>query len=234
MRDQGGFSIPELLVSMLSALVLMSAIVTIMTGALHNQDRVASRVNANQRARPVVARIVQELHSSCVAQRVVPIIGNGTVNGSTATRISFLSKSGDAVVPTPDLHVINLSGGTLTESVYPAVSGSQPGPWTFSATPLTGWNNRTLLTSVAAPGGVAFRYYQFANPGGTLSLTPLPTPLSATDASRTAVVDVSLTVSPQGGASRLDPNSPLTLNDSADLRLEAAGQYPNQDNLPCV
>jgi hypothetical protein len=93
-------------------------------------------------------------------------------------------------------------------------------------------STRELLTNVAAPGGTIFRYYQFV--GGSLSPTPLQTPLSATDAAHAANVDVSFTSSPTRGVSALDPNSPLMLNDSVDLRLEAAGQYPNQDNLPCV
>ncbi len=241
LRSEDGFGITELLVSMLSALTLMAAIATIMTAALHNQDRIANRVDANQRARPVITGIVQDLHAACVAQRVTPVIGNGSATGSTATRISFLSKSGNAVTPTPDLHVVQLSGTNLTESVYPATAGSQPGPWTFSSTPYTGFNNRTLLANVSAPGGVVFRYFQFANPGGTLSFVPLTSSpgLSATDAAHTAVVDISLAVSPNGvaahpGASAQDPKSPITMNDSVDLRLEAAGQYPNQDNLPCV
>ncbi len=83
-----------------------------------------------------------------------------------------------------------------------------------------------------APGGTIFRYYQFV--GGSLSPTALTTPLTTTDAAHTANVDVSFTSSPTRGVSSFDPNSPLMLNDSVDLRLEAAGQYPNQDNLPCV
>ncbi|MGC1813075.1 MAG: hypothetical protein WA696_02920, partial [Solirubrobacterales bacterium] len=69
---------------------------------------------------------------------------------------------------------------------------------------------------------------------GALSTTPATTPLSPTDAAKTAVVSISFASSPTGGASSFDPNSPISFTDSADLRLEAAGQYPNQDNLPCV
>jgi hypothetical protein len=36
------------------------------------------------------------------------------------------------------------------------------------------------------------------------------------------------------GVNLQDPNSPLLMNSGVDLRLENAGQYPNQDNLPCV
>ena len=211
---------------MAAGVIVTSTVVMITTVALHNQDRIARRVDANQRGRPVMTRMIQELHSACVAPRIVPILA-----GSTGTSISFLSKPGSTVSPTPDKHVITLSGTTLSESVFTATGGSAPGPWTFSGTAAPNSPGQ-LLTNVAAPSGVMFRYFQFVN--GALSTTPATTPLSPTDAAKTAVVSISFASSPTGGASSFDPNSPISFTDSADLRLEAAGQYPNQDNLPCV
>jgi prepilin-type N-terminal cleavage/methylation domain-containing protein len=224
MRDQRGFTIIELLVSMAAGTIVTGTIVMITSVALHNQDRVARRVEANQRARPVMTRMIQELHSACVAPRITPVLA-----GSTGTSVNFLSKSGSAVSPTPDKHVITLSGTTFSESVYPATAGAAPGPWTFSG---TASSTRQLLTNVTAPSGVMFRYFAFVN--GQLSTTPLPTPLSSANAALTAIVSISFASSPTGGVSNFDPNSPISFTDSADLRLEAAGQYPNQDNLPCV
>jgi hypothetical protein len=79
---------------------------------------------------------------------------------------------------------------------------------------------------------VIFRYYDFIN--GALSTTPLPTPLSDTNAARVSYVTIAFTVSPSAGVSSQDLGSPMLLNSGADLRLENAGQYPNQDNLPCI
>jgi type II secretory pathway pseudopilin PulG len=228
MRDERGFTIVELLVSLISVVAVLTAVTMIATVAVHNQDRIAKRVDANQRGRPVVTRIVNELHSACVAPRITPIVGDGTVNGSTPTSIAFLSKSGSQVSPTPDKHVITLSGTTLSESVYPATGGAAP-VWTFSTTPSS---TRQLLTNVSAPSGVMFGYYDFQN--GQLSTTPLATPLSATSASRTAYVTLALTAAPTGGASRLDSKSPVTFTNSVDLRLESASQVPSQDNMPCT
>jgi Tfp pilus assembly protein PilW len=230
--EEGGFTLVELLVSMMASLVMLSAVVMMMTAAQHNQDRIARRVDAGQRVRPVMTRIIQELHSACVAPRITPVIGDGTTNASTGTRISFLSKSGSDVTLTPDLHVISLSGGTLTESVYPATSGAAPGPWTFSGTAIAGWNPRTLLTNVSAPAAGIFQYYDFVN--GQVDTSPTTVPLSAADAAKTAIVKVTMSSSPTKGVSAFDPASPLVVSNSADLRLENAGQYPNQDNLPCV
>jgi hypothetical protein len=227
MRDEGGFTVIELMVSLAVSLAVVSAITTMVTVATHNQDRIARRVEANQRGRPVMARIVSELHSACVAPRIIPVIGDGTANGSTATRISFLSKSGYEVTPTPDKHVITLTGTTLSESVYPATSGAAPS-WTFSGTPSS---TTQLLTNVSAPGGVLFSYYRFQN--GQLSSTALPVPLTAANAGLTAYTTISMTASPTSGKSLLDANSPITFSNSVDLRLESASQVPSQDNMPC-
>lgn len=228
MSDQRGYTMIELLVSLFSVVAVLGAVSVIATVSIHSQDRIARRVEANQRARPIVTRIVNELHSACVAPRITPVVGDGTVNGSTATSIAFLSKSGSDVSPVPDKHVISLSGTILSESVYPASGGAAP-TWTFSGTPSS---TTQLLTNVSAPGGVMFRYYDFQN--GQLSSTPLAIPLSATSASRTAYVTVALTAMPTRGVTQLDPNSIITFTDSADLRLESASQVPSQDNMPCT
>jgi hypothetical protein len=225
MSDESGFTLVELLVGIFAFVVLLSAIMMMTTVATHNQERISDRVAANQRARPVMTRLIDALHSACVAPRVAPVL-----TGSTSTSISFISKSGSSVSPTPDQRVVTLSGGNLTEQVYPATGGAPP-TWTFSGTPSS---TQTLLTNVSAPGGVVFRYYDYVN--GQLNTVPLPTSpgLSATNAARTAYVSVSFTAAPSGGASSLDSKSPITLSDSADLRLESANQVTTQDNLPCM
>ncbi|HEY7121996.1 MAG TPA: hypothetical protein VH329_05500, partial [Solirubrobacterales bacterium] len=63
---------------------------------------------------------------------------------------------------------------------------------------------------------------------------PESSPLTAAAAPFVSIVDIGLVAAPQGGVSSLDTRSSLTLNDSVDLRLENAGQYPNQENQPCV
>lgn len=223
LRDQRGFTMVELLVSMIAFMAVLSAIVTITTAATHNQDRIAKRVAANQRVRPVVTRIVDLMHSACVAPRVAPVL-----TGSTGNQMDLVSGSGSAVSPTPELHRIALTGTTLRETVFPAISGAPP-TWTYST---TASSSQILLTDVTGVSGAVFRYYDYV--GGALNPNALGTPLSATSASRTAYVTVSLTASPTGGASANDANSPITVTDSASLRLESAGPVPNQENLPCA
>jgi hypothetical protein len=225
-RDQRGMTIVELLVGISMTLVVLAAVATLTSSVLHHQDRIVRRVDANSRARPVMTRIVQGLHSACVTSHIVPVR-----TGSTGTSISFLSRSGAGVGPTPDLHTITLSGGTLTERVYRA-NGTTPPDWGGFTTEIGPPSGTALLTNVSAPGGTIFRYYDFIN--GALSTTPLPVPLTDTNAARVSYVTVTFTSSPSNGINIQDPGSPLVMNSGVDLRLENAGQYPNQDNLPCV
>lgn len=221
MRDERGFTLVELLASITAFTVLFAAIMAMTTVATHNQDRIAKRVNSNQRLRPVIVRIMDGLHSSCVAPRVIPI-----ATGSTATSISFTTRAGSAVNPIPDLRQVTLSGTNLTETVYPVSGGTAP-TWSFSPTPSS---TRTLLTNVSAPGNVPFRYYRFQNS----QLTEIAAPLDATEASLTAQVSVTLTAAPSTGTNVQDPNSPITISDRADLRLESANQVSSVDSPPCA
>jgi hypothetical protein len=76
-----------------------------------------------------------------------------------------------------------------------------------------------------------FRYYKFV--GGQVSTTPLPVPLSATDAAQTVQVNVAFSTQPKQNGSR-DANAAVTLADSATLRLEPASEDSSELNLPCV
>jgi Tfp pilus assembly protein PilW len=232
-RSERGFTIVELLVSISATLVVMMGVVTLTTTVMRSQARTTNRVDAQSRSRPAMTRIVQGLHSSCVTSHIAPI-----QTGSSDTSISFVSKPGSAVGPNPDLHTIYfVPAGTGTPSMLKEkvqlYSGGTAPNWTFAPTAAS---DMQLLTIVAAPGGVIFRYYDFVN--GALNASPLPTPLSSTNAARVSYVTISFTSASSStknnGVSLQDPNSPLLVSSAVDLRLENAGQYPNQDNLPCV
>ena len=227
LRDQSGFTIAEMLMSMAVSLVILTAILAMTTVATHSQDRVASRVAANQRARPALVNLLDRLHSACVAPGIAPILA-----GSSSSTIQFLSQPGSAVSPTPSKYVVALSGTQLTEQRF-APTGGAPPTWTFSGVPSS---TRQLLTGVgpAKVGGTTvplFRYYAYN--GGQVSTTPLPTPLSAGNAALAVQVDIAMAVSP-GGGPVADANTPITLTDSATLRLEPASEDSSEVNLPCV
>lgn len=229
--DESGVSLAEMLMGMFVFVIVFGAILTMVEGAMRQNEQVTKRVYTNQKGRPVLTRIVDSLHSSCVAPGIAPVL-----TGSTSNQIQFVSKVGSSVSPTPDKRVITLTGSTLTETVYPAVSGAPP-VWTYSGTPLSP-GTRTLLRGASA-GSVGnpavsvptFRYYKYIS--GQVSSTPLAVPLSADDAAKTVLVEIAFAVSP-GSVVASDPASRATLTDSTTLRLEPASEDSAELNLPCV
>ena len=139
--SQAGFTLVELLVAMSIGLVVMFAVTGIMIVSLRQSQRTFTSVDATRQARTALATIENELHSACVN-------GDAPVQPtSDGSNLNFLSYTGGAANPTPVWHVLSYSGGTLTDSVYPAVytATSTGHTWT-QGTPRT--SQTTLLTNV--------------------------------------------------------------------------------------
>jgi len=227
--DERGYTLVELLVGAVVSLVVLGAILAMVQVATGDQNRVAERVYANQRGRPVMNRLIDRLHAACVSPGLAPVLA-----GSDGSSITFYSKSGSAVSPVPDKYVYSLSSeGVLSETVYPG-TGGEPEEWTFGSPT----EPRQVIDGMGAaevgetPEAVPlFRY--FAYEGGQVAATPLATPLEEEDAARTVQVDIAFTVSPRAGGSA-DPGAPVTLTDSATLRIEPASEDSAEVNLPCV
>ena len=172
----------EMVVTIFSAIVIFCAILTVLDLSMRESARALDQVEANQHGRTTLERLVQELHSSCVAASVTPVLA-----GSDSSNVHFLSQFGSAAVLTPNEHVVSFAGGTLTDTAYAVTGGSAPS-WTFSSTPTSTTTLGTNLSQALVNGATqpVFQYYAYVN--GTLSTTPLPTPLSATDAADTVEV----------------------------------------------
>ena len=139
--DQSGFTLVEQLVAIGAALVVIFGLTTVIMTTLHQSARVNDRVDATQRARLAVYQVIDGLHSACVAPQIAPVQA-----GSTGTSLRFLHQTGSEVAPTPVLSHVDLSGSTLSESVFPATGGSVPS-WTFASTPSS---TRQLMSRVAS------------------------------------------------------------------------------------
>ncbi|MGZ4310872.1 MAG: PilW family protein [Solirubrobacteraceae bacterium] len=254
-RD-AGFTLVELLVAMSIGLVVMFAVTAIMIVSLHQSQRTFTSVDATRQARTALATIETELHSACVN-------GDAPVQAtSDGSNLNFLSYTGGAANPTPVWHVLSYSGGTLTDSVYPAVytAASTGHTWT-QGTPRT--SQTTLLTNVTQqPGGVpVFQYYQYTTaytsggnsywyvpdgnnitPGTTGSTpnSPVTTPLTAATAATVVEVDLNLFVGPGGenlaNATLTSSFDPIT--DAISMRLTTPPDYVPSGSgsgsyLPC-
>lgn len=233
MSDERGFTLVELLVAMAVGTIILLAAFNLIDRGTHATGRIAGRVEANQRARPVMQRIMDQLHSSCVADNVTPIMA-----GSTATQMQFLTQTGSTASITPDKHVITLAGTTLTDATYkaspttPTITSSSTS-WTFSSAVAS---TRELLTGVASAmtgsPSVAtplFQYYAYVS--GQLSSTPLAVPLTAATAKTAAAVTVSFAATPS--AARDDSHRAVTLSDTATMRFTAPDEDSTVTELPC-
>jgi len=228
-RDERGVSLPELLIGILMGTVVIIAALSLVQVVNRSSARTVARIDANQQARPVMERIMDELRSTCLTRGSVPIL-----SGSTGSSISFQHETGSAVKPVPDKRTIDLVGGTLTERAYPAspTTPNSAGVYTFSP---TASSTRTMLKNVvpATVDGATvplFRYFTYVN-GVLTPLTSLP--LNATDAARTVQVVVSFGASPLQNPTA-DSQANVTLTGTALLRFGPASEISTSTNAPCT
>ncbi len=225
MKDERGYSLVELLVAAGSGIVVLLALFAMLDLSIKNSAQVTERVDANQRAKPVLQSLMDDLHSACTGPGIAPVLA-----GSTGSQLSFQMQTGSAVSPTPSKHVVTLANGKLTQQTFTATSGSNP-TWVYSNSPAT---TRQLLTEVTPPSaaqGATFAYY--AANAGVISTSPLPTPLSAADALRAVEVKVTLQVAPSSTTTS-DPNSSVVLSDAAIFRFSPFSEDPTKVNGPCM
>jgi Flp pilus assembly pilin Flp len=222
-RDERGTTLAELVVGMATGSVVLLGLTTLIVVTLHTSTRVSARVDATQRARLALTRVIDQLHSACIAPKTPPIR-----QGSTSTVLSFVHATGAAVSPTPTLTVISLSGETLSQADYAWKEGTAPF-WVFKTTPTTNVQLVTKIKPISASRPV-FSYFPSAS--GAVSPTPLAVPLSELDAARTIHVSVAFMASPGSGATTEDA-TPARIQGSATLRLTAPSFNKEAPSLPC-
>jgi type II secretory pathway pseudopilin PulG len=221
--DESGYTLVELMVAIAVGMVVLLAVTTFITITLRHSSEVSARVDANQRARTVLSQVMNELHSACIAPHLAPVRA-----GSDEDSLSFIHQQGSAVAPTPILSTLNLNEGTLSEAITSPTGGTPPN-WIFAGSPSS---TRELSTGISPTGSNTgiFSYYTYS--GGQISPTPLPTPLSSTDAARTVQVNVAFTAAPSS-TPVVDPNGSIGVQDAAFLRFSPAPYNESATNLPC-
>jgi prepilin-type N-terminal cleavage/methylation domain-containing protein len=221
-RDENGMTLVELLVAMSAGAVVMLGVTMAMIVTMRETNRVASHVESNQKARITMTKIMNQLHSACVAPQIAPVQAE-----STGTLLSFLHQSGSAVAPVPVLSKISLSGTTLSQSDYPVSGGAAPN-WTFSETASSTTQLMTGVSAISASVPI-FRYFAYSN--GQVSETPLITPLETTAASAVQV-DVTFKTTPATTVNG-DTNAQTEIQNAALLRLTPPAYNSTSSNQPC-
>lgn len=229
MRNEAGFTLVELMVSTMIGMLTLGVTLMILQVTSQGSERVVGQVEANQRIRPPMRTIVDELHSACVSPGLAPVLA-----GSTEDSLSFLHAEGSSVAPTPDRVLLTYSSNTLTRSRYAATGGSPPN-WTFSPTP---YETRQVIDRIRPaylgnPGAIVPVFRYFAYQGGSLDPNPLPTPLSAADAAKTVQVSVAF-ASGSISTAELSALNPVSVSNDISLRFTPASEGFSVENLPCA
>jgi hypothetical protein len=217
--------------------VVMMALFAILDFSISQSGRISEKVDADQQGRIALEKLSLEMHSSCVAALVTPV-----QPGSDDTQVQFISVPGSqAYLPTAELHYVHLVGNELIDSAYKSVSGEPP-VWKFPALTSTPSSQQVLIESVSQTQNgeppsaePIFKYFRYYTPTdheavlGEIDPTPMPTPLSETDAQSTAEVTVSFTANPSSGQTGTDRSADFS--DSVLLRFNPTSSTTN--NAAC-
>lgn len=185
-----GTSLMELLVAMLSAVVVMGALVALLTITLDEEGRISDRVQADQIGRTAMSNIVEKLHSSCVGFGSPIQAPSSTelaspLETTNRTSLWFITVYGEnkttgeessaavlpKVVTKNDIVWEKQKGttntgeefGTLTD--YSFKGTGEPPEWKFSALTKANATKRVLATDVIPPvisgKKTIFQYYRY-------------------------------------------------------------------------
>jgi hypothetical protein len=222
LSNESGTTLVELMVALMAGLVIISALTMVILTTMHGSARVIARVEATQRARLALTRLVQELHSSCVTPEIAPI-----KTGSTGTTLRFVHQTGSAVSPTPIWSEVSLTGTSLVQQDY-GVIGTAPSWERGSAI----GGARTLLTYVGPipPSSWIFSYYRYEN--GTIASARQKTPLEAPEAALTVEVQAALRVEPEHTPVK-DTGAAANVTNAATLRLTPPSFNEGSPSKPC-
>ncbi len=208
-REEEGFSLVELMVALVMGVIVIGALVTILAVSVHETAAISNNVQSDRQSRTTMTKIVNELHSACLAPDFKPV--RSPSNGSELRFVNAYSNQ--AVIPNAATsasegayeHRIKFetvaSKGRLVDSAYPSLSTSSWPEFKFNET--TPSKTSLLGESISQTGATPiFQYYKYAKAANTgneaTALEPLGAqPETAALAALVAAVRVSFTTAPE-------------------------------------
>jgi len=219
-RDERGTTLTELIVGMFAGVIVFAGVTTLIMVTLHTSSRVSARVHTTQDARLTLTKVIDQLHSACIAPKIAPI-----KLGSTGSELRFVHATGAAVSPTPTETRIIFAEGKLTQYDYAWKSGVAPG-WVFET--LKPSHTAVLGEGISQNGSKPiFTYYR--NTGGTPSA--ITAPIDGGEPGEAIQVTVAFMASPVDGTT--EAATPTRIQGSATLRLTATSYNPAAIASPC-
>jgi prepilin-type N-terminal cleavage/methylation domain-containing protein len=247
--SEDGFTLIELLMAMLIGTVVTMAAFAFLIFATEDASHITSRVGVDQAGRIAMQKLVSELHSSCVAPNVVPILA-----GSSESILKFVSESGEssAFTTVEEHEVVYTAGteGTLVENDYKSTGGVAPN-YTWSKTPTTTKLLKAVKkTESGSKPTPIFSYYGYYEEGDTIPTGDKTLPfgeidpeaivlekgvLTAKQAENVTKVTVNFTLDPEGRESvSFNKDRPVVLEDSVVFRLAPSSEATTNPNQPCA
>jgi prepilin-type N-terminal cleavage/methylation domain-containing protein len=155
LRDEEGFTLPELLVAIIIGTVIMLAAFGLLDTAIGVGTKVNKRVDATQRGRSAMAIITRDLRSQVCLPGDLPA---GSLRAGSDSSVDVYTDLGNGSATNPPQRrtiSFNATPRTITESIYTPTGSA--GSYVFPTTPTI---TRTLLTDVTQDGSTpVFRYY---------------------------------------------------------------------------
>jgi Tfp pilus assembly protein PilW len=242
-RDEDGFTLIELLVAMISATVLAGALFAMLSFSTNETAALDDKVSSDQLGRIAMTRIVDELHSACIAPAFIPV-----QEKSTTSKLIFInSYSEEAEVKSAVKHVITWSSAEkkLVEENFADTSGTWPNFNYADYEEGKPTSKITIAKNVSENPGIKgiFRYFPYSEETTESTTTGLSTlanePFSSAEtasglsaeAAKTAAVEINFNVAASDGIT--------TLNRSFDLNSDVtfAFSVPNAEtpihDAPC-
>jgi Tfp pilus assembly protein PilW len=235
-RDIRGFTLIETLVAILTGVVVTGALFAILEVSLSESSRLSDRVQADRLGRTAMTRLVDELHSACLAPGFAPVLAK-----STATELWFVNAySAAAVIPYSEAHEHEIlwskATETLTDYEYPSTAGTWPN-FTFSSTASPAGGTRVASNVTQTGSTPIFTYYKYAtasSSGETESrstLTALTPPLTTTAPEAASVLITFTAGSPPDGDTQ--PSRSVELSSQVTFAFSAPASETTIEDSPC-
>jgi hypothetical protein len=175
--DQRGFTLIETLVAMLSATVVVGALYAILVISVDQTAKITDTVHASQVGRTSMTKIIEELHSACIASKFVPVKAGtekvkGTEKEEEESKLVFVNAYGSSAEITSEdawKHEIvwQKSTGLLIQNTYQGNGGTWPEfsyPETHTTTRIGENISQTIIPAEGAKKKEyvpIFRYYKY-------------------------------------------------------------------------
>jgi prepilin-type N-terminal cleavage/methylation domain-containing protein len=197
LREQDGFTLPELLVAISIALIVSLAAFSLIEFVMKQTGEVNGRVEATQRGRIAMDTITRQLRSQVCLPSGTPSMYSRAGNVTDDNNATFFVDFRDGSDPTiaPDLHTLSFvededKVGQIVESDYAGKQNLNPAvDLPYNAPPVT----KVLLNGVVRVDDATpiFRYFKYDG-------TAIATPVSAADLKKLATIKIAFRVLPAG------------------------------------